>query len=345
MRIALISDPYIPVPPLHYGGIERVIAFLVEGLVERGHDVTLWAHPESEVPCELVPYGVPPHQGRIPRLRELLQVMGGLARRRGAFDLVHSFGRLAGMLPLFPSETPKIQSYQRQITPENVSRAVRLAGDSLSFTACSTNCRRGVSHIGRWDTVYNGVRISDFDFRAAVADNAPLVFLGRVERIKGAHTAIAVAKASGRRLVIAGNIPEDPDHRRYFDEEVAPHLDDDRIRYVGPVDDVQKNDLLGQAAAFLMPIEWEEPFGIVMAEALACGTPVIGTRRGSVPEVVAHGVTGFVCDTTDEMAEAVGRLPELDRRASRERCERMFSDRAIVDAYEALYLRRIAERA
>lgn len=344
LRIALVADPYLPVPPKLYGGIERVVSFLIEGLVERGNEVVLWGHPSSEVPCELIPYGVPPHEGRLARVRELLQVMRGLTCRRGEFDLVHSFGRLAGMLPLFPFDIPKIQSYQREITPENIERAVRLAGDSLSFTACSTNCRRDVSHLGQWDTVYNGVRMSDFVFQPKVAADAPLVFLGRIERIKGTHTAIAVAKASGRRLMIAGNIVDEGEHQRYFDEEVAPHLDDEQIRYIGPVDDVRKNELLGTAAAFLMPIEWEEPFGIVMAEALACGTPVVGFRRGSVPEVVEHGVTGFVCDSTEEMIEAVGRVPELNRRASRDRCERMFNDRAIVDAYEALYRRRIAQR-
>jgi glycosyltransferase involved in cell wall biosynthesis len=244
------------------------------------------------------------------------------------------------MLPLFPLSIPKIQSYQREITPPNIERAVRMAGDSLSFTACSTNCRREVSHVGRWETVYNGVRMRDYAFQSEVADDAPLVFLGRIERIKGTHTAIEVAKASGRRLVIAGNVPDTPTHRRYFEAEIAPYLDEQNIRYVGPVDDVQKNELLGTAAAFLMPIEWEEPFGIVMTEALACGTPVVGFRRGSVPEVVEHGVSGFVVDTTDEMVAAVRRVPELDRRASRERCERMFSDRVIVDAYESLYRRR-----
>ena len=344
LRIALVADPYIPVPPKLYGGIERVLDFLVEGLAARGHEVTLWAHPDSDVPAELVPYGIEPHWGRVVRTRELLQVMTGLACRQREFDLVHSFGRLAGMLPLFPSSIPKIQSYQREITPQNIERAVRLAGDTLSFTACSTNCRRDVSHVGRWETVYNGVRLADYDFEPDVAPDAPLVFLGRIEQIKGTHTAVAVAKATGRSLVIAGNVPETDEHRRYFDEQVAPHLDGEQIRYVGPVDDVQKNDLIGRALAFLMPIEWEEPFGIVMAEALACGTPVVGFRRGSVPEVVEHGVTGFVCDTTEEMVAAVGRVPDLDRRASRDRCERMFSDRAIVDAYESLYRRRITQR-
>ena len=313
---------------------------LVEGLAARGHEVTLWAAPGSRIPGELVPYGVPPHIGMTRRIRELVQVASPLWRRRGEFDIVHSFGRLAALLPILPLAIPKVQSYQRQITPRSVRWGARLAGSSLLFTACSTAVRRDVSHMGRWATVYNGAPASRYSFVGTVADAAPLVFLGRVERIKGPHTAIAVARASGRRLVIAGNVPEE--HRGFFGNEIAPHVDGDRVRYVGPVNDEAKNELLGGAAALLMPVEWDEPFGIVMAEALACGTPVIGLRRGAVPEVVEEGVTGFVCDTGEEMAVAVGRLAAIERRACRDRFERLFSDHAIVEAYLTVYKREIA---
>ena len=184
--------------------------------------------------------------------------------------------------------------------------------------------------------VFNGVPLGTYTFRDRVEDDAPLAFLGRIERIKGTHTAIQIAQRSGRRLVIAGNISDNV----YFEAEVRPHLSD-RIEYVGPVDDAQKNELLGNALAFLMPIEWEEPFGIVMAEALACGTPVIGTPRGAVPEVVKEGKTGFVHETVDRMAEAVGIVRTLDRAACRADCETRFSDRAIVDAYVGVYHERI----
>lgn len=339
LRIAILADPYLPVPPRLYGGIERIIALLVEGLVDRGHQVVLWAAEGSTVPCEVIPYGVPPHQGFVNRLRELLQVMSGLVQRRRQFDLIHNFGRLAGLLPLFPSWIPKIQSYQREITPRNILWATRLAGATLSFTACSTHCRREVSHLGRWVTIYNGVRLADYAFRPDVPSDAPLTFLGRIERIKGAHTAVKVARETGRRLIIAGNVPFSEEAEHYFEEEIAPHIDGDQIVYVGPVDDRQKNELLGRSAALLMPIEWEEPFGIVMAEALACGTPVIGMRRGAVPEVVEHEITGFVCDTAGDMVEALSRLDTINRHACREWCTRLFSDRVIVDAYEQLYYR------
>jgi glycosyltransferase involved in cell wall biosynthesis len=166
-----------------------------------------------------------------------------------------------------------------------------------------------------------------------VPADAPLAFLGRIERIKGTHSAIAIAKAAGRRLVIAGNVADTD----YFQTEVAPHIDDRTVSYIGEVDDGAKSRMLGAAAALLMPVEWEEPFGIVMAEACACGTPVIGFRRGSVPEVVRDGVNGFVATDVPEAVAAVHRLHNLNRDAVRRDCEARFSCDATVDAYEDLY--------
>lgn len=330
----MVADPYLPVPPRLYGGIERIIAFLVEALAARGHQVTLWAAPGSMVPAQIILYGCPPHRGPLARLCELGQVTRGLLQRSTRFDVIHSFGRLAAVLPLTRLGVPVLQSYQREITLRSARLGARLGGECLAFTACSSSCRHAAGRFGRWTTVYNGVRLGDYQLQVEVGPDAPLVFLGRLEPIKGAHNAIALAKATGRRLILAGNVP--PEHSEYFRTQVEPHLGD-RIEYVGPVDDAMKNRLLGQAAALLMLIEWEEPFGIVMAEALACGTPVIGFRRGAVPEVVEHGATGFVCDTLAEAIDAVPRLPQLDRRACRESCERRFSSGVIVDAYEALH--------
>jgi glycosyltransferase involved in cell wall biosynthesis len=351
LRIAVTVDPYIPVPPRLYGGIERVVDFLVRGLAERGHEVTLLAHPDSRVPAGLIPYGVPPHIGRRPRLAELWQVGSVLWRRRSEWDLVHSFGRLAALLPILSCRSlPKVQSYQRDPVPWNgVRRAVRLAGSSLRFTACSTNVYRDRPVQGRWGgdwrTIFNGVDLSLYEFASVVAPDAPLVFLGRLEAIKGVHHAIAIAKIAGRRLVIAGNRLEGAPGAEYFHREIEPHIDGHHVRYVGPVDDQAKNALLGRAAALLMPVDWEEPFGIVMAEALACGTPVIGFARGAVPEVVRDGVNGFLCASVSEAAAAVHRLDRLERAAARRDCEARFADRVIVDAYEAVYREAIACRA
>lgn len=337
LRIAIIADPYVPVPPERYGGIERVIAMLISGLSRRGHKVTLWGAPGSCVDAELVAYGCPPHRSAQDRFGALAQVAAPLWRRRGEFDIVHSFGRLAALLPILPVRIAKIQTYQREITPRSIQWGARLGGDSILFTACSDATRKPVSGVGRWATVYNGAPADRFRFSASTPADAPLAFLGRLERIKGVHTAIDVAIAAGRRIVVAGNVVEEPEARRYFDDEILPRVDGDRVRYVGPVDDAEKDELLRGAAALLMAVEWEEPFGIVMAEALACGTPVVGLGRGAVPEVVEHGRTGFVCDSKDEMVAAIGRLPELDRHVCRARYEALFSGDAVVEAYLKLY--------
>ncbi|MDP1569798.1 MAG: glycosyltransferase family 4 protein [Vicinamibacterales bacterium] len=338
MRLLITADPYLPVPPAYYGGIERVIALLVDGLVARGHEVTLLAHPGSRTPAELIPYGIPPHQGAMARTGELVQAAVVAWAARNTVDLVHSFGRLAALAPLLPRRRlPKVQSYQRAVPWRGVARAVRLAGPSVHFTACSSSMYAArPAGTGDWHTVYNAVDLTRYPVALAVEPDAPLMFLGRLERIKGVHHAIAIARGAGRRLVIAGNRVTTPEGEAYFDDEIAPHLDD-AVAYVGEVDDEAKARWLVGAAALLMPIEWEEPFGIVMAEALACGTPVIGFARGSVPEVVVDGRTGFVCRTPEEAIASVARLDRIDRAACRDDAARRFSATALIDAYERVY--------
>lgn len=340
LRIAVTADPYLAVPPRLYGGIERIIDLLVRGLIARGHHVTLFAHPDSRVEgATLVPYGAPPHVGAIARARELWQLGFPLWYDRRQFDIVHSFGRLAALLPLMPLRAlPKIQSYQRAIPWTGVRRAVRLAGGSLRFTACSASLFRGHTNArgdGQWRAIFNGVELDRYSFSAHVARDAPLVFLGRLEPEKGAHVAIEIARRAGRRLVIAGNRVDA--HADYFDAQIAPALDGHSVSYVGPVDDRQKNELLGSAAALLFPTLFAEPFGIVMAESMACGTPVVALPNGAVPEVVRDGVNGYVCKTAQEAASAVGRLDRIDRRAVRQDAEQRFAAGVIVSQYEALY--------
>jgi glycosyltransferase involved in cell wall biosynthesis len=156
------------------------------------------------------------------------------------------------------------------------------------------------------------------------------------------HHAITVAQRLGRRLTIAGNISPLAEERDYFERELAPRIDGELVRYVGAVDDTAKRELLGSAAAMLMPIEWEEPFPVVLPESMLCGTPLIAFRRGGVPEGIDHGRTGFLCDSVDEMTELVKRLPELDRHRVRGEAERRFSDRAIISEYQALYQRMLS---
>jgi glycosyltransferase involved in cell wall biosynthesis len=251
------------------------------------------------------------------------------------FDIVHSFSRIAYLTPILPFPIPKLMSYQREISPHTTRTAHRLSRGSLEFSAISRRMIEATELVGRWHLVANGVPLDTYTFRGSVDPDAPLVFLGRIEEIKGPHYAVEVARRTGRKLILAGNIPDE--HRGWFETHVGPHVDGEQIRYIGPVNDMQKNDLLGRSLAFLMPILWEEPFGIVMVEAMACGTPVLGLRRGAVPEVVADGVTGFVADTIEELVAATGRVHALDRAACRARVERLYSDVAVADGYLKIY--------
>ncbi len=341
MRIAITADPYIPVPPSLYGGVERIVALLARSLIRRGHQVTLVAHPDSRIDgADLVPYGSPPHFGVVNRARELLQVQGALCRRLRSIDIVHSFGRLAGLLPILPLRSfPKVQSYQRPISWPGIRRAARLAGESIVFTACSSSMYRRRTNgrlPGVWQTIYNGVEMERYRFVERVAADAPLVFLGQLEPMKGPDIAIEIARAAGRRLVIAGTRLPGPAGDRYFSTAIAPALGAD-VEYVGGVDDRQKNQLLGRAAALVFPTLYDEAFGIVMAEAMACGTPVIGFDNGAVAEVVCHRRTGFVCSGARQAVEAVRQLDAIDRRVVRSECERRFSADVIAADYEVLY--------
>jgi glycosyltransferase involved in cell wall biosynthesis len=234
-------------------------------------------------------------------------------------------------------------TYQRGINRRSVWLGNSLSFGTLWFSAVSRAMMHDVADLGTWRLVFNGVPLSRYEFRPHTDASAPLVFLGRVEEIKGPHLAIEIARRSGIPLVIAGNIPAE--HRSWYESRIAPHVDGKNVVYIGPVNDAEKNELLGRARALLMPILWEEPFGIVMVEAMACGTPVLGLARGAVPEVVAHGVTGFIAKDVNELVAATGRIEEIDRAACRTQVERLFSDVAVVERYVAVYAEMVASRS
>jgi glycosyltransferase involved in cell wall biosynthesis len=331
MRIAITADPFIPVPPTNYGGIERIIHFLAEGLEKSEHEVILVAHEESTAQVELVKYpklesGLGGHLKNIATINKI---------KKWKPDVIHSFSRLAYLLPFFRSNIPKLMSYQREPTLSQIKKAVAFSkNDSISFTGCSDYISNQIKPFAPSYTVYNGVDIEIYDFVDEVSADAPLIFLGRIEPIKGPQEAIAAALATGKNLIIAGNIPNE--HADFFNTEIKPFLGK-QIEYVGPVNDQQKNKLLGSAAAFLMPIFWNEPFGIVMAEAMACGTPVIGYPRGAVTEVVTHGLDGFLAQDFEELCSSILKIPEISRVKTRTTAEKKFSSKKIVDDYISIY--------
>jgi glycosyltransferase involved in cell wall biosynthesis len=337
MRILLTADPELPVPPRTYGGIERIVNDLIRGLRSRGHEVGLAAHPESSAPVErFYPWKGSASQ----RSRDTVRNTWSLARAVADFrpEVLHSFSRLMYLLPLLPKRLPKLMSYQRQPSRRTTAWSWRLSGKRLRFTGCSEHiCHVGRKAGGDWTAIPNFVDVQRYTFRESVPADAPLVFLSRVEAIKGTHLAIEAARRAGRRLVIAGNHAEYGENGRYWKEQIVPHLGRKGVEYVGPVDDEQKNELLGGAAAMLVPVQWEEPFGIVFVEALACGTPVISCPRGALPEIVREGHEGYLGVTIEQLVGAIDRINRIDRSACRERVEKSFSAEVIVGRYEQLY--------
>jgi glycosyltransferase involved in cell wall biosynthesis len=325
----------IPVPPQHYGGIERIVFMLIKELSLKGHDITLYAHRLSNPGCKLVPY----QENEAYNFVDLVKINLLTSKiALGKFDLVHTFGRMSNIALLMLAKIPKVVSYQLPPTLSQVVRAGKIArANTLQFTACSNYIAGQLKPYGKVTTIYNGVDINDYHFNDHADDDAPLVFLGRIQQEKGTDIAIQVAKRTGRRLIIAGNVPAEVVHQRYFRDKVQPHIDVHQVAYIGPVNNRQKDELLGNAAALLMPVTWAEPFGIVMAEALACGTPVIGFNKGAVPEVVVNGLNGFVCDTLLEMAEAVRLLSLIERSNCRRIAEEKFSATVLASQYERLY--------
>ncbi len=336
MKILITADPFIPVPPIHYGGIERILDMLIKEYLEAGHEVTLIGHPDSKpaVGCIFIPYS----SDKDNVIKNGLLITKSYLKYK--FDIIHSFSRLLYLFPLLPFGVQKIMSYQREPTITQIKRAVQLSKkNTLAFTGCSDYISNQIAVVGDAYTVYNGVPLEAFHFNNVVSSDAPLVFLGRIEEIKGTHVAIEVAIKTNKKLIIAGNIPSE--HKQYFEEKVKPYLDEN-ITYIGPVNDIQKNELLQNASAFLMPILWNEPFGIVMAEAMACGTPVIGFARGSVPEVVKNEITGFTCTTIDDMINAVNSISKINRETVRAEAENRFSAKVIADNYLQLYKSRLS---
>lgn len=334
MRIAITVDPEIPVPPAEYGGIERIVAMLVDEYYAAGHEVILFAHKDSRTNATLYPYLGRNSNSRIDTFRNTLLISKELYKNK--IDILHSFSRLAYLTFVLPLSMPKIMSYQRKPTSSQILKAQKLSyKQSLMFTGCSDFITNQITPYGNATTIYNGFPEDTYQYTTKINDKSPLVFLGRIEPIKGPHHAIEIAKKSRKNLVIAGNIPFE--YRSYFNEEVAPHIDDHQISFVGPVNDHQKSILLNQALALLMPIEWDEPFGIVMVEAMACGTPVIALSKGAIPEVISQGVTGYVCTSLDECVQKVSLIHQLDRKSVRLEAARRFSSRVIARNYMKLY--------
>ncbi|MEO6490695.1 MAG: glycosyltransferase [Ferruginibacter sp.] len=335
MRILLIMDPGLLVPPEGYGGIERLVEIFAKEYSKQGHKVHLLVTTGSNVEgCTIHEFGREIFPPKNSDMRNALFTAWKFVRKhRNDFDLIHNFGRLAYLLPVFSHPVQKIMTYQREISYRNNRLTGFLPVKNMVFTACSANLLSRLDPTGTWEVVYNGIDFSKYDFRPANDNEMTLMFLGRIERVKGCHHAIQVALETGNTLIIAGNVSPLKEEQVYFRNEIEPFIDGKKIKYVGAINDQQKNHYLGQSKALLFPIEWNEPFGIVMIEAMACGTPVIAFNKGSVNEVIDQGITGFKVNTLQEMVSAVENIDLIDREKCRLQAEKRFAASIIAERY------------
>ncbi|HEY7737065.1 MAG TPA: glycosyltransferase family 4 protein [Candidatus Limnocylindrales bacterium] len=339
MRIALLAPTYERVPPATYGGTEQIVAVLADELVARGHAVTLFATGDSDTAAHLrsitprpFRYGDPDGPMHAEYVHLANAQAAFLAAADGEFDIVHNHAMVEGLALAAFSTTPVLTTCHNPYAPETepIWAAYPWFHHALSWAGDAT-----FPEHGRLPPIHHGIDVASFPF--SDRGDGYLVFLGRFSPAKGAATAIEAARRSGRKLLLAGKI--DRHDEAHFTSEIQPRIDGDHVRYVGEVDADAKRRLLAGADAVLFPIDWDEPFGLVVVEALASGTPVIGFRRASVPELVEDGVTGFVVADEDGMVDAIERLGSIDRRACRRDAERRFTVRRMTDDYERTYAR------
>lgn len=339
MKIIITADPEIPVPPQNYGGIERIVDGLITELDKQGHEIILIANEHST--ClrakKIIGWKGKTSQSLKSIFLNAWQLFWICKKEKP--DLVHSYSRLLYLYPLFLfSKTKIIQSYQRKISKMSTKAATFLSRKKIKFTACASHMYQHLPNQTDWSTIYN---FTDTTFFTPSQNDKPnyLYFLGRIEDIKGTKEAIQVAKMSNKRLIIAGNIEKE--HEQYFNNEIKPELVPGQIEYVGSVDDKEKRSYFRKSKAFLFPIKWDEPFGIVMAEAMACGTPVIAFKRGSVPEVIQNGMNGFICKDIPDMVESIKHIDKIDREKVRSIAQSKYSSAVVAQQYINLYLSQV----
>ncbi|HVG56806.1 MAG TPA: glycosyltransferase family 4 protein [Vicinamibacterales bacterium] len=342
MRIAQVAPLAESVPPKLYGGTERVVAILSDELVRLGHDVTLFASGDSQTAADLVP--VWPEALRlnpacIDPLAPHLLMLEEVVKRAGRFDIVH-FHISQFHFPVARRMTvPHVTTLHGRLDIPELPPLYAEFVD-IPVVSISDAQREPLPDAGWAGTVYHGLPLDLLRFQPR--PGGYLAFLGRISREKRPDRAIAIATACGQPLKIAAKV--DPADRAYFESEIRHLLSHPLVEFIGEINEEQKNDFLGGASALLFPIDWPEPFGLVMIEALACGVPVVAFRGGSVTEVVDHNVTGFVVDSIEEAIDATRNVGRLSRQACRATFERRFSATRMAEDYLDVYQAQLASR-
>ncbi len=335
MRIAQVAPLVERVPPEMYGGTERVVFYLTEELVKRGHDVTLFASGDSITTAKLVPV----HEKAL-RLDSRVEnyypyhvlEMGMVYDRAKEFDIIHSHMDYMSFPFTRMVSTPTVHTLHGRLDIPDIKGIFEYYSNS-NFISISNAQRKFLPDLNWVDTVYHGYPIENFPFDPEPEDY--LVFVGRISPEKGPVEAIQIARKVQKKLIIVAKV--DPYDRKYYDEVVKPLIQPDLIEYVGEKPEKERNEIVKKAKAFIFPLDWPEPFGLAIIESLACGTPVITRSRGSIPELIVHGKTGFIYETWEEMADAVQDIKSIDRMVCRQYSEENFSISKMVNNYERIY--------
>lgn len=330
MRIAILSPIAWRTPPRHYGPWESVASLLTEGLVSHGHDVTLFATADSQTSAKLhavCHQGYEEDRAMIPKVWECLHI-SELFEHAGAYDLIHNH---FDFLPLTYSgltATPLVTTIHGFSSP-GILPVYKKYNHKVFYVSISDADRS--PELEYIKTIYHGIDITQFDFQPAA--DGYLLFFGRIHKDKGARQAIQIAAACSKKLILAGIIQD----QAYFDQDIAPYIDDHQVTYIGSVGPVERSRLLGKACALLHPIQFDEPFGLSVIESMACGTPVIAFNRGSMPELIEDGKSGFLVTNVEEAIPMVARIPEIDRAFCRRHVERHFSVDRMIREYIIVY--------
>jgi glycosyltransferase involved in cell wall biosynthesis len=330
MKIAILAPIAWRTPPRSYGPWEQVASALTEGLIKKGQDVTLFATADSITAGRLrhsTPRGYAEDATLDPKVAECLHISDAMEAAQ-EFDIIHNH---FDFLPLTYSrliDTPMVTTIHGFSSPKIIPVYKKYNGTCAYVSISESDRSPDLDYIA---TVYNGIDTSQFDFVERPGDY--LLYFGRIHPEKGAHHAVEVAKRTGNRLVIAGLVQDE----HYFAAQISPHIDGKQIQYVGNVGPADRNRLLGNASALLHLIDFDEPFGLSVAEAMLCGTPVVAINRGSMPELVIHGKTGLLVSDVDEAIQSLKKLPELSRRDCSQWAVKQFSCEMMVDRYLEIY--------
>lgn len=339
LRIAMLAPPWISVPARGYGGVESVVSTLTEALVRRGHHVTLFCAPGSVSRATVVTLLKESHPDEIERSLYEVDHVGqafdriDLAANGNRFDVIHDHCGFTGLAMAGRIETPLVHTLHGPFTAQTAAFYARHGHKAALVGISRAQLSSAPPELGSIGSIPNPIDLRAWPLQERKGDH--LLWVGRMTPEKGPHRAIAAARAVDVPLILAGVIQ--PGQQAFFDREVAPHIDGTRIRFVGEIAGAAKRSLFAGARGLLMPIRWDEPFGMVMVEALACGTPVIAFAEGAARELVVDGETGFLVDDVRSMADSIGHLPRIDARACRDWVSRHCDGEVVAAAYERIY--------